>query len=105
MNDANASGGSYHTSSAEDSENTVIFTGTSIQWVTAMGPLYGKAQVNIDGVSKGIVDLYSPTQKWQVKKTYSGLANTQHDIDIIVLGKKNTASTGKSVVTDAFIKP
>lgn len=105
VNNANASGGSYRTSAAASAENTLIFKGTSVKWVTAMGPSYGKVQVNIDGVSKGIFDLYSPTQKWQVKKTFGGLANGQHDIDIIVLGTKNAASTGKSVVTDAFIVP
>src|SRR5439155_17109818 len=59
QSDANASGGTYRISGTAGAKATLLFTGTSIDWVTATGPAYGQAQVTIDGVSKGTVDLYT----------------------------------------------
>ncbi len=82
---------------------TFPFSGTGIDWVTATGPGYGQAQVTIDGVSKGTVDLYQPSVQWQVLESYSGLSSGSHTIVVKVLGKKNASSTGTGVVVDAFI--
>lgn len=105
VSNSNASGGTYRISSSAYATSDLIFTGTSVRWITAMGPSYGKAEVRIDGVSKGVVDLYAPTQQWRVSKSYSGLTNDQHDLSIEVLGKKKAASTGKDVVIDAYKVP
>src|SRR6266581_1399354 len=53
QSDANASGGTYRISGTAGAQVTLPFTGTAIDWVTALGPVYGQAQVLIDGVSKG----------------------------------------------------
>jgi predicted outer membrane repeat protein len=101
---ANASGGSYRISKKINDKVTYKFTGTSVRWVTLKGPDQGKAQVTIDGVSRGTFDLYSPTVQWQfVPKTFSGLANKAHTLVVKVLGTKNAKSKGVNVAVDAFI--
>ena len=79
------------------------FGGTSINFVTARGPGYGKVNVFIDDqlVSPNL-DLYAPTQQWQYKMGYAGLANGPHIIDIEPTHTKNASSKGYGVVLDAF---
>ncbi len=103
--DANASGGSYRASANKNANVSLRFSGTSIDWITARGPTYGKAEVWIDGVRKSTEDLFAPTQEWQVKRSYSGLSAGPHTIQIKVLGTKNAKSKGKLVVVDAFSGP
>lgn len=98
----NATGGSYRASRAQDAAVKFIFTGTQVKWITAKGPNYGKAEVFIDNVSQGVVDLYAPNQKWQVKRTYNNLSNGQHSLEVRVLGQKNPAATNSAVVIDGF---
>ncbi len=64
-----------------------------------------QAEVWIDGQLKVTVDLYAPTQQWQVVKTYSGLSAGPHLLQIKVLGTKQAASTGTQIVVDAFRAP
>lgn len=99
---SNALGGSYRYASSSTAQALLNFSGTNIAWITAMGPSYGKAWVIIDGVSRGYVDLYSATQKWQIVKWYTVGAGS-HSIQIQVLGQKNSNSTGYAVVLDAFL--
>ncbi len=101
--DANASGGTYRVSSTPGASSTLTFTGTSIDWVTATGKSYGQAEVTIDGVSQGTVDLYASTAQWQVPESYNGLSPGPHTIVVKVLGTKNPSSKGTAVVVDAFI--
>lgn len=101
-NDANATDGRYRISSTAGATTTFTFTGDSITWITAKGPAYGKAEVFIDGVSKGVVDLYNATQVWQYQQSYTGLGAGNHTITVKVLGQKNSASSGYGVVVDAF---
>ena len=97
--------GNYRTNSYAGTDTKFTFTGTSVSWITAKGHKYGQANVLIDGASQGTVDLYSPTQQWQVALTYGGLSAGQHTIDIQPLGAKNPASAGTDVVVDAFSGP
>jgi hypothetical protein len=105
VSEPNASGGTYRYSIKKGAVASLTFTGTSIDWVTALGPAYGQAQVFIDGMSCGTVDLYAPSQQWQVKKSYTVLGAGAHTIRIQVLGTKNVAATGKAVLVDAFSGP
>lgn len=98
-----SSGGNYRTSPTANASCTFSFVGSGVDWVTASGTGWGKAEVYIDGVDKGTVDLYSSTQHWQLVKAYSGLAAGPHVIKVKALGTKNTASTSAKVVVDAFI--
>lgn len=97
-----ASGGAYRVATTSRSTSTLRFTGTSVDWITAMGPTAGKAQVFIDGADKGVVDLYKSTQTWKVAKTYSGLTSGTHTIQVKALGTKNASATGSKVVVDGF---
>ncbi len=99
----NATNGTFRVTRTADATAKFVFTGTSVKWITTRGPKYGKAEVFIDNVSQGIVDLYAPVQKWQAKHTYTGLSNAQHSIEIKVLGQKNPAATNSFVVVDGFV--
>ncbi len=98
-----SSGGTYRLSSSAGSINKFTFSGTEVEWVTAKGPSYGKANVFVDNLRiGGTLDLYSRTQQWQVVISFTGLAPGPHTIEIRPLGSKNPASNGKGIVIDAF---
>jgi Divergent InlB B-repeat domain len=99
----NASGGEYRASASPSASVTVSFTGTRIDWVTSTGTGWGIANVVIDGVNKGNVDLYSSTTTWQSVKTYSGLSNAAHSMTVKPTGTKNSSSTTAKVPIDAFV--
>jgi hypothetical protein len=102
---AAASGGTYRQAATSNGDAKFSFIGTSITWVTALGPKLGQATVLIDGVSQGTFDLYAPVQQWQVPYTFSGLSMGQHTIELKPLGTKNVSSQGTYVVLDAFSGP
>jgi parallel beta-helix repeat protein len=97
------SGGAFRWATASTATSSFTFTGTAVSWLTAVGPAYGKARVTVDGVDKGVVDLYAPTRQWKVEKAYTGLATGAHTIIVRVLGTKNASSTGTKVVVDGFV--
>ena len=82
---------------------TLNFAGTSLSFVTARGPSYGRVNMGVDGVfvMTGL-DLYAPTQQWQYKVGITGLANGPHTIEIDSTHTKNASSSGYGVVVDAF---
>ncbi len=100
-----ASEGTFRSSKASGALASFAFNGTSVNWITAKGPAYGKAKVFIDGLLRQTIDLYSPTQQWQWVKSYSVPNAGTHTIQIKVLGTKNGASTGTTVVVDGFSGP
>jgi bacillopeptidase F len=100
---AAASGGAYRWATAASANSSFAFTGTAITWVTATGPANGKARVTIDGVDKGVVDLYTSARRWKVQKTFTGLSAGSHTIRVQALGTKNASSTGARVVVDGYI--
>jgi serine protease len=99
----NASGGTYRASGTAGAFAQLTFSGTNVSWITAVGSGWGKAEVYIDGVDKGSVDLYAATGHWQTPKTYGGLSSGSHTIKVKVLGTKNVASTSTKVAIDSFI--
>lgn len=82
----------------------LTFSGNGVAWYASKGPTYGKAEVFIDGVSKGKIDLYagSPAYKKALYKI-EGLAWGTHKISIAVLGQKSSSASGTSVPLDALI--
>jgi len=79
------------------------FDGVGFKWVTTRGSSYGKAAIYVDGVLKQTVDLYKAgATQWQYKIAVAGLAYGHHDVTIVVLGTKNSHSTGTNVVCDGF---
>ena len=80
-----ASGGSYRVTGGAGHSASFKFNGTSIDWITFMGPAWGKARVSIDGIVQGTVDLYATTVRPQTVKTYGGLPPGAHAITVNVL--------------------
>jgi bacillopeptidase F len=98
-----ASGGTYRVATTAGHTSAFAFSGTGVDWITYTGPGWGKAEVYIDGVDKGTVDLYASTSHPQTAKTYGGLAAGAHTITVKVLGTKNAAANSTAVPIDAFV--
>jgi hypothetical protein len=60
-------------------------------------------RITLDGVDKGVVDLFSRTAKWQQKLTWSSLPPGPHTLVLTPTGTKSPASKGASVIFDAFV--
>ena len=103
VTNATASGASYRISATPRAHATFNFTGTGVDWITAVGLDMGMARVSIDGSLNEVVDLYSAASAWQVLETFSGLSLGPHSFSIWVLGNKNPLSSGTAVVVDAFV--
>ncbi|MGE5140646.1 MAG: hypothetical protein ACM3JD_14355, partial [Rudaea sp.] len=64
------------------------------------------ASVTVDGAAVGgTIDLYSPTQQWQVPITFGGLSSGTHTLQVTILSTANPSSTGRVVVIDGFSGP
>jgi hypothetical protein len=101
-----ATGGSYRASGILGAVARLNFKGSSISFITARGPAYGVVDVVIDGVVKSSSrDLYAVTQEWQYQIDYTGLADTNHVIEIRPKHLKSANSSGYGVVVDAFTGP
>lgn len=97
------SGGSYRSNQFVGSSTGFSFTGGAIDWLTAQGPTFGRADVYIDGLKRGpTVDLYSQYSRWKVAVPFSGLGEGVHTIEVRPLGSKRAASRGTKVVLDGF---
>jgi bacillopeptidase F len=105
VSSANASGGQCRVASASGAAATYTFSGTGVDWVTAIGPGWGKAEVYIDGVDQGTVDLDNPVPHWQVPMTYYGLTPGPHTITVKPQGTKNASATSTKVPVDGFGPP
>jgi hypothetical protein len=66
-----------------------------------MGTDAGRAQMLIDGVDKGTIDLYNPSPQYNVKQTIKGLSAGAHTLVIKVAGVGGGG--GQKVVVDSFI--
>jgi hypothetical protein len=86
---------------------TLIFSiqGNSFQWITALGPNYGQADIYVDDQFVATADFYSPVQKWQQIIPINNLGRGSHTIKIVVLGQHNSASGGTGIVFDGIIVP
>lgn len=96
-----ASGGRYITSDQQGSAVSFTFRGRGVAWLAHVGTTMGRAQVYIDGVSKGTVDLFF-TRNGQATKYFGGLSDSVHTIRIVALGTRNTRSAGTHVTVDRF---
>ena len=96
------SGGALMYSNQTGAKAELTFNGTGIKWIVAKGPMMGKAKVYLDGVYMGLIDLYSPTIKYNQVLQKTGLAPGSHTVAIEVSGKKNVSATGTIINIDAF---
>jgi uncharacterized protein YkwD/cytochrome oxidase assembly protein ShyY1 len=82
-----ASGGSFKYSNVSGTSVTVKFTGTYLAWITKTSPIYGTAQVSVDGGSATTVSLCSASDAWQQKVWNTGtLDSGTHTVTITCNG-------------------
>lgn len=75
------------------------FKGDSITYAFTMAWNRGVARVFIDGVDMGVVDAYAPDVRWQVARTWSGLGNGRHVIEV----RRDSSNPGdKYIDVDSF---
>ena len=97
-----ASDGTYLVERQPGATLTFRFTGPVVRWVTVTGPQFGRAEVLIDGASRGEVDLSGDVQTFGVQRTFRGLGAGQHEIVIRVTGERGAASDAAHVAVDGF---
>jgi len=97
------SGGTYTYSYTAGSTTALRFVGTKVTWIGVEGPSYGKAEVWLDGKLVETLSLYETTYDYLHPVWASEvLAQTEHTLEIRVLGTKEDSSTGTTVIVDAF---
>jgi hypothetical protein len=101
-----ASGGAQRFASASGAIASLTFTGRSVAWAAVKANSRGRAEVFVDGVSAGTIDLFQSSttaaNRVMVFRRTFPTAGT-HTIEVRVLGTKATASTGTRVDVDAFV--
>lgn len=107
VNSTTAYNGSVQQSSTAGAfaQNSTGLSGSTVAWVSTMGPDRGMASVSVDGGPTQTVDLYSATPQpativWQA--TNLGSINP-HTIKVTVLSTRNAAATGNKVDIDAYL--
>ncbi len=96
-----ALGGSYTDESASEAHAALAFNGTWVRVWTITGASHGLMDVYVDQVLRTTFNDYSPTTRYRVPVTVSGLTAGPHRLDVVVRGAKgSSASTGNDVVLD-----
>jgi len=96
------SGGSYKYTNITGSSVTIAFNGTKLDWITAKGPMFGIADVVVDGGAAAQVDLYDPAIKYQQDVYSTGaLSAGLHTVTITCKGTKNASATNTYIGIDA----
>ncbi len=79
------------------------FEGTSVKFITSKDSNLGIADIYLDGDLLASVDLYAPTEEYQVEVfNLPILTNGKHTIRVAVSGNKNPLSSGNYITVDAF---
>jgi hypothetical protein len=100
---ASASGGSFRFANSPGASVTIPFSGTSLSWLVKMSPVYGVAEVTVDGTAVSTVDLYDAITRYrQIVWDTGKLADGLHTVKIEWTGDSNGAATGTNIGVDAF---
>lgn len=100
---SSAAGGSFVREHLAGAAAAWSFTGTAVTLRTVTGPIYGKADLYIDGVRKKTINTYAASRHFNVGRTVSGLTNAAHRLRVVVLGLKGAkAGKGTYVAIDGF---
>ncbi|MGQ0843101.1 MAG: S8 family serine peptidase [Sporichthyaceae bacterium] len=97
-----ALGGSIRQSRTAGATASLTFIGSEVQWVATPGYDRGRAEVFVDGVSRGIVDLYASSTRTRRIVFSTALAPGQHTITVKVLGTRGSSASSTWVDVDAF---
>lgn len=98
-----ACGGTVTYTDAAGAELTFPFTGTGVTYVFVKAHTGGLAEVFIDGVRRGVVDLYAPGIEWQSRVTFGGLPRGLHTLTLRALRQHRPGSAGFAVNVDGFL--
>ena len=80
----------------------IEFRGTALEYLCTKAFNRGMAEIVIDGVTRGTLDLYSRDTIWQAPIRFEGLPEGQHSVVLRVLGRHNPVATDSIVDVDAF---
>ncbi|PPF28572.1 hypothetical protein C5D07_04000 [Rathayibacter tritici] len=98
------SGGSIAYSSTSNASATLLFSGTRVSWLSRLTPSSGINEVLLDGVQVATVDRYSATiRSARTVWTSPVLAAGEHTVTIRRGSTRNPASTGTTLILDAFV--
>jgi len=78
------------------------FEGTELRYWYTKAFNRGLAAISIDGVSKAVIDLYSPTIEWQSSSLFAGLPRGRHVVEIHATGRHDPSSTDAYIDIDAL---
>jgi hypothetical protein len=84
------------------SEISFAFEGQAVNWIFTRAFNRGIAEVIVDGVSKGTVDLYAPGTAWQSRERFCCYGRGRHEMTIRVTGTQNPKSSGRFVDLDGI---
>ena len=97
-----ASGGSFRYTDGKGS-CTISFDGTYLAWLGKKSPVYGKAEVYVDGVNKGMVDLYGASATYGKVWDTGTLPSGRHTVTIAWTGKSSASTQPDyNISVDAF---
>ena len=96
-----AAGGSYVMERAAGATASFTFSGSSVQWLTVVGPTMGVATVTIDGKLMGTFDQAAGSVAAKAR-VFKGLSGGSHTLVVKVLGKRGAGSSDTYVAVDGF---
>lgn len=99
---SSSAGGTLSYSNHPAARLTFVFRGSGICWVHTKALNRGRARVMIDGTTRDVLDLYSPTIEWQARACFGGLAEGIHKFEIFNASPANPASSGAYIDADVF---
>ena len=79
------------------------FDGRSLTYVYTKAWNRGIAEISIDGVTHGLVDLYAPRIEWQNRVSFCCFAPGRHELAIRATGRHSPAATASYIDVDALI--
>jgi hypothetical protein len=98
-----SAGGTLSFSKDPRSIARLSFEGSEITYVYTKAFNRGVAEITLDGVARGDVDLYSKNTVWQARMAFRNLTPGKHTFELTVAGRKQAAATDQYVDLDALI--
>ena len=103
VNLTGASGGHVRQTGVSGRVARLSFSGSSVAFVSTLGPARGTVELWLDGVYKATLDLYSPTLKTRRVVWLTPTGAGTHTLEIRPTGGRNVLSTSSRVDVDAFL--
>jgi hypothetical protein len=98
-----SAGGTVSFSNDPRSVARLSFEGSEITYVYTKAFNRGIAEITLDGIARGDVDLYSKNTVWQARMAFRNLTPGKHTFELTVAGRKQAAATDQYVDLDALI--